>query len=101
MKKFYVSFAVLLSASAYAGGTVGGNPGVSLEQPTSTAFSVDSLPKIYVNPDAYRRVKARLSVGDVESAPVFVNGESIQVKRWLDSVVDIKISKEFLPESAK
>ncbi len=100
MKLLAIAF-VVISSVAFAGGSTGGSPGLVLEDTVSAAFSVDSLPKIYVHPDDFRRANARLSVGNVASAPVLFNGESIQVKRWLDSVVDVKMSNEVLPDPAK
>lgn len=76
------------------GGAIGGNPGIA-----DIAFDVSSLPKSYVEAENFRRVKARLSVADVASVPMSIDGEEIQVRKLRDSIVDLKISKELLPDS--
>lgn len=69
------------------GGVVGGNPGLTLE----------SLPKTYLDNSDFRRVKARLSVAGTQSTPALVDGETVDLKAFRDSVVDVKFSKEVLP----
>jgi hypothetical protein len=96
MKKILGSIAVLVSAYAYAGGTVGGSPGLSLEL-AEYAFNVEALPKTYLGSEDFRRVKARLSVSGTQTVPALVDGETVDLKTFLDSVVDVKFSKEILP----
>ncbi|HYX39811.1 MAG TPA: hypothetical protein VE954_42515 [Oligoflexus sp.] len=92
----------LVSVVAFAGGIIGGG-GTGLvkeDNISSMAFSIDSLSKVYVNSDDFRRTQARLSVANAGSVPFLIDGESIQVKSWRKSVVDVNVSKEFLPELA-
>ena len=96
MRKICGTIAILVSASAYAGGTVGGNPGIALEL-AEYAFNVEALPKTYLDSGDFRRVKARLSVVGTESIPAFVDGETVDLRTFKDSVVDTKFSKEVLP----
>jgi hypothetical protein len=99
MKRLSTFLALLLSATAYAGGTVGGSPGLMQEiMFDSSSFDLRSLPKAYVDSENFRRAKARLSVAEVSSVPMSVNGEEIQVRKLLESIVDLKISKELLPD---
>lgn len=96
MRNIFGTIAVLVSASAYAGGTVGGNPGLALEM-AEYAFNVEALPKTYLGSEDFRRVKARLSVAGIQSIPAIVDGETVDLKTFKDSVVDVKFSKEVLP----
>jgi hypothetical protein len=101
MKKITGSIAVLVSAYAYAGGTVGGSPGLVRDEMvlslTDSAFNIESLPKTYIGGGDFRRLHARLSVDGTESIPAVVGDETIQVRKIRSSIVDAKISKEFLP----
>lgn len=103
MRKIFGTIAVLVSASAYAGGTVGGNPGLAREQIalelSGNAFNLELLPKTYIGGDDFRRVKARLSVTGTQSTPALVDGEALDLKAFRDTVVDLKFSKEILPSN--
>jgi hypothetical protein len=99
MKKISIFFTVLMPASSYAGGTVGGSPGLMKEIMLDGTFDIGSLPKSYVDTENFRRAKARLSVAEVSSVPMSVNGEEIQVRKILESIVDVEISREILPDS--
>jgi hypothetical protein len=87
---------VLMCSKLYAGGAIGGNPGLTLELDEST-FSVEALPKAYLEGDDFRRVKARLSVAGIESTAAVVDGVTMDIKMFRDSVVDVNFSKEVLP----
>ncbi len=69
------------------GGTVGGNP----------MLTIESLPKSYISGDDLRRVKARLSVAGTLATSALVDGDMVDLKTFRDSVVDVKFSKEVLP----
>ena len=93
----------LMCSELYAGGAIGGNPGLVKDQLAlelaNTAFNVESLPKVYIGGDDLRRVKARLSVAGTISTPALVDGETVDLKTFRDSVVDVKFSKEVLPSN--
>jgi hypothetical protein len=95
MKLLALAFVVVSSVSL-AGGSTGGSPGLALEL-VEFAFNVESLPKTYLDSEDFRRVKARLSVAGTESIPALVDGETLDLKAFRDSVVDVKFSKEILP----
>ena len=86
---------LFMCSKLYAGGAIGGNPGLALEL-TDIAFNVEALPKTYLDSGDFRRVKARLSVVGTESIPAFVDGETVDLRTFKDSVVDTKFSKEVL-----
>jgi hypothetical protein len=102
MRNIFGTIAVLVSASAYAGGTVGGNPGLVKEQLAlefaDSAFNVEALPKTYIGGEDFRRIRARLSVDGTDSIPATIGDEIIQVRKLKNSIVDTKISKEILQE---
>ena len=94
----------LMNALSYAGVIVGGGSGALIKDELALAdiaFDVKALPKDYVDVDSFRRVQARLSPADVESVPMALNGEEIQVRKLRSSIVDVKISKEVLPDSSR
>lgn len=95
MKLLALAF-VVVSSVALAGGSTGGSPGLALEL-AEFAFNVESLPKTYIGNDDFRRVKARLSVTETQSTPALVDGETVDLKAFRDSIVDVKFSKEVLP----
>ena len=98
MKKYCLAVAVLVSAYAYAGGTVGGSPGL-LQHGTLSLESIElsDLPKIYVGADQFRRTQARLSVADAGSVPLDIDGREIQVMSLRGGLVESKLSGEVLP----
>jgi hypothetical protein len=98
--KMAVFSLLVYSGICFAGGSIGGGGGSISESVldlADAAFNVESLPKSYIGSADFRRVKARLSVAGTESVPALVGGESVDLKTFLDSVVDVKLSKEFLP----
>lgn len=110
MKKIFILFSLFCS-NAFAGGTIGGG-GSGLENQDdlelfsmggtvggSTGLTLEALPKTYLDTSDFRRIKARLSVAGTDSIPAFVDGEKVDLKAFLDSVVDVKVSKEFLPSN--
>jgi len=101
MKKFVCILLMLLCAQAFAGGAIGGNPGLAKDnlalELAASAFNVEALPKSYVGGDEFRRIRARLSVEGTESVQALVGEETIQVRKLKESIVDTKISKQLLP----
>ncbi len=100
MKILSLAF-VVVSSVALAGGSTGGSPGLAREEllisTVDSALNIDVLPKTFVAPSDFRRVKARLSVEGIKTVPMLLNGESIDVISLRGSVVDTNISKEVLP----
>ena len=90
---------LFVSCLAYAGGTIGGGGGGLVNE--ELALSLEALPKFYIEVDDFRRVKARLSVAGTESTPALVDGETVDLKAFRDSVVDVKFSKEVLASPAQ
>jgi hypothetical protein len=93
---------LFVSCLAYAGGTIGGGSGGLVQEEMAlsladTAFNLESLPKAYIGGEDLRRVKARLSVAGTLSTPALVDGETVDLKPFRDSIVDVKFSKEVLP----
>jgi len=93
---------LFVSCLAYAGGTIGGGSGGLVQEEMAlsladTAFNLELLPKTYIGNDDFRRIKARLSVTGTQSTPAIVDGETMDLKAFRDSVVDVKFSKEILP----
>ncbi len=102
MKSAISTLCLFASASLYAGGSSGGVSGLHNELALSiadAAFNIDALPKIHLDADTYRRTEARLSVqNSVSSVPVVtLDGDTIEVRKFRDSMVDVKLSKEILP----
>jgi hypothetical protein len=105
MKKFVCIVLMLAWAKAFAGGAIGGNPGLIREalapSLVDSSFNVAALPKEFVDASEFRRTQARLSVDGVKTVPMLLNGESIDVRSLRGSVVDANISKELLPSPAQ
>lgn len=60
---------------------------------------LEQLPKAYADQNEFRRANARFSVAGTETASMkTVEGNTIQVRKLRDKIVDEKISKEILPE---
>jgi hypothetical protein len=91
---FSAMFGLLVySGVTFAGGSIGGGGGsVQLEMP-----ELDSLSRVYVDGSDYRRLNARLSVGGVEKLPVVIGNEAVELKKLQNRVVDLNVSREFLP----
>lgn len=103
MKKcIYAIAALCVSYTAFAGGSIGGGSGglqkgeLALEL-AEAAFDVQSLPKVYMEASDFRRATARLGVDGIESVNATIDGESLDLRRFRDAVVDAKFSKEILP----
>jgi hypothetical protein len=92
---------VLMCTELYAGGAIGGNPGLALEQMISIRPDVgliDSLKKEYVSPEVYKRTLMRLSPAGVETTPMLLRGQYIDVTKVEDRVVDTSVTSEILSE---
>ena len=101
MKKFVSITMLICWSQAFAGGAIGGNPGLVKEELAlslrESAFNVEALPKTPVSGDEFRRIRARLAVDGVHSVPALVGSETIQVRKLQSSIVDTSITKELLP----
>ncbi len=99
MKKILVLTA-LHSSYLFAGQTGGGGGLGKQQQPldlANVAFTLNTLPAIYVEDDVMRRTSARLSVDGVETVDMPLNDQaSIQVRRLQSSIVDVAITRKFL-----
>jgi hypothetical protein len=96
MKKVVCTTLMFFCAQAYAGGAVGGNPGLMLE---ALSFNIEALPKTFVDQNAFKRTQLRLSVDGVNTVPMILNGESIDVVNVRGSIVDKDLTKEILAVS--
>ncbi|HYX39838.1 MAG TPA: hypothetical protein VE954_42625 [Oligoflexus sp.] len=95
MKLLGIFVASLFAGLAYAGGTIGGGSGGLTSELT---LHVESLPKLFIDAQSFRRTKARLSVDSTESATaVVVDGDTIEVRKIADHLVNSDLSKEILP----
>jgi hypothetical protein len=103
--KLAVLSLLVYSSLSFAGGSIGGGGGsISLESALELAnvtSNIEALPKTYMDGDDFRRVRARLSVSGVQTVPALIDGESLDLKAFKDSVVDVEFSKEFLPSVLK
>jgi hypothetical protein len=119
MKLFLITAGVTAAATAYAGGVVGGNPGLAYIDSNFVGGStggypnlsigqgrdlkadvrfIDSLPKEYVSPSVYKRTLMRLSPAGVETTPMLLRGQYIDVTKVEDRVVDTSVTSEILSE---
>lgn len=92
---------VVFSSVALAGGSTGGSPGLALEDMLSFRPDkgfIDSLPKEYVNPSVYKRTMMRLSPAGVETTPMLLRGQYIDVTKVDDRIVDTSVTSEIVSE---
>jgi hypothetical protein len=83
---------LIYSGVSLAGGSIGGGGGsVQLENP-----DMEFLQKIYIEDVAYRRLKARLSVGGIKTFPILVGDESVELQKIGSRLVDVNVSREFV-----
>lgn len=99
---FAVFGLIAYSGLSFAGGSIGGGGGAiadleSVLGPADVVFNAETLPKIYIDGDDFRRVKARLSVAGVHAVPAVVGPETVDLKLFRESVVDLNFSREVLP----
>ena len=97
MRIFFVTAGVTAAATAYAGGVVGGNPGLAYMDKLQEVSLIDKLPKSYVPTDIYKRTLMRLSPEGVKTVPMMLRGQYIDVARVNDRIIDASITSEVLP----
>lgn len=119
MKLIFITAGVLAAATAYAGGVVGGNPGIAniegnflgglnsgtpslsigqIRDLKADVLLIDSLPKEYVSPSVYKRTMMRLSPSGVETTPMLLRGQYIDVAKVSGRIVDTSVTSEILSE---
>lgn len=96
MKYTFLLLFVAFGSSVYAGGTVGGGGSGIVATMELMRVAVGQLPKVYANEEDLRRAHARLEVTGTETVDLKLDGETIQVRKLGNSVVDDKVSKEIL-----
>ena len=97
MRIFFITAGVTAAATAYAGGVVGGNPGLANIDMIKDVRLIDNLPKSYVPTDVYKRTLMRLSPEGVKTVPMMLRGQYIDVARVNDRIIDASITSEMLP----
>lgn len=101
MKKILLAAGlVIYSTVSFGGGSIGGGGGSSKASTelASSAFSLDHLPVIHVDPETLRRAEARLSVEGVESLQIPVDSGSVAVRKLNSLIVDTEITRKFMPQ---
>jgi hypothetical protein len=100
MKKLLLLASVTICGTVKAGGTGSGGIPPSLRdnmfELADIAFGLDTLPKIYVDGDTFRRTQARLSVSDTKPVLLHLDSESIQVKKVRQRIVSEDLTQELL-----
>jgi len=101
MKKILCAVTILAASEAFSGGSTGGFPGLALEQMQEImkdASLIESLRKEYVSPEVYKRTLMRLSPEGVQTVPMMLRGQYIDVAKVNDRIIDTSVTSEIISE---
>lgn len=116
MRNIVLMVAFLISSMALAGGQIGGGSGGQAQVDLidfNNGFSsgvvgivdprglINELPKKYIDESVFTRTRMRLSLSQNPKVSLNIDGQNIEVMKFSESIVDVNLSSELLPENVK